>query len=121
MAANSAKLILAPSCTETIRGATRVHIGARARAMEQQIYVGVAQTIGNAEWSLAVDINYGFAENYASPNKNQPEEGQVFNFKDAQYQFITPNEEISIQPFQLLELDFIKSRNFHHSDFYISK
>lgn len=130
MAANGAQLILAPSCTETIRGATRVHIGARARAMEQQIYVGVAQTIGNAEWSPAVDINYGFAGVYASPDKNQPEEGilqqgkpqeaswiiqkldfkqndklreegQVFNFKDTQRQFITLNEEISIQTFQL--------------------
>lgn len=108
-----ASLLLAPSCTETIRGATRVHIGARARAMENQFYTAVSQTIGNATWSPAVDINYGFAAFYSTPDKDLPEEGilssktpqqpgwllqeldfsliekvrsdgQVFNFKDLQ-------------------------------------
>lgn len=108
-----ASLLLAPSCTETIRGATRVHIGARARAMENQFYTAVSQTIGNASWSPAVDINYGFAAFYSTPDKDLPEEGilssktpqqpgwllqeldfslvekvrndgQVFNFKDLQ-------------------------------------
>ncbi len=106
-------LILSPSCTETIRGATRVHVGARARALENQCYVAVSQTIGNAAWSPAVDINYGFGAFYTTPDKNLPEEGiistsiaqeegwlietldiekimqvrsdgQVFNFKDLQ-------------------------------------
>lgn len=109
-----ATLILAPSCTETIRGATRVHIGARARALENQIFTVVSQTVGNAPWSPAVDINYGFAAFYTTPDKNMPEEGiiatltpqkedwlvetvdldkiqavrndgQVFNFKDHQW------------------------------------
>ncbi|HEV7378403.1 MAG TPA: carbon-nitrogen hydrolase family protein [Dyadobacter sp.] len=108
-----ASVIAVPSCTETIRGATRVHIGARARALENQIYTAVAQTVGNAAWSPAVDINYGFAAFYSTPDKNLPEEGiismmtpqiegwhtseldlnkldevrhdgQVFNFKDQQ-------------------------------------
>lgn len=108
-----ASLIVAPSCTETIRGATRVHVGARARALENQCYVVVSQTVGNAEWSPAVDINYGFSAVYCTPDKNLPEEGilalgspqnkewqiteldfekieqvradgQVFNFKDLQ-------------------------------------
>ncbi len=70
-------LILSPSCTETIRGATRVHIGARARALENQCYVTVSQTIGNAAWSPAVDINYGFGAFYATPDKNLPEEGII--------------------------------------------
>lgn len=72
-----AGLIVAPSCTETIRGAARVHVGARARALEQQLYVGVAQTIGEAQWSAAVDLNYGFAAVYSSPDKDLPEEGIV--------------------------------------------
>lgn len=72
-----AKLILAPSCTETIRGATRVHIGARARALENQAYTIVSQTIGEAVWSPAVDINYGFAAFYTTPDKDMPEEGIV--------------------------------------------
>lgn len=110
---SGASLIVAPSCTETIRGATRVHIGARARALENQAYVAVAQTVGNALWSPAVDINYGFAAVYSTPDRGFPEEGilatgtpqkpqwivqtldfslldgvrkegQVFNFKDQQ-------------------------------------
>jgi predicted amidohydrolase len=72
-----ASLILAPSCTETIRGATRVHIGARARALENQSYTVVAQTIGNAPWSPAVDVNYGFAAFYCTPDKNLPEQGII--------------------------------------------
>lgn len=70
-----AHLIVAPSCTETIRGATRVHIGARARALENQCYVAVSQTVGNAEWSPAVDINYGQAAFYTTPDTGMPEEG----------------------------------------------
>lgn len=70
-----AELILAPSCTETMRGATRVHIGARARALENQCYVLVSQTVGNALWSPAVDINYGYAAAYATPDLDFPEEG----------------------------------------------
>ena len=77
LCANGANLILAPSCTETIRGATRVHVGARARALENQCYVAVSQTIKNAKWSPAVDINFGYSAIYSSPDKNLPEEGIV--------------------------------------------
>lgn len=70
-----ASLILAPSCTETIRGATRVHVGARARSLENQAYTVVSQTVGNAPWSPAVDINYGYAACYCPPDTNLPEEG----------------------------------------------
>jgi predicted amidohydrolase len=121
-----ASLILAPSCTEAIRGATRVHIGARARALEAQAYSVVSQTIGNAEWNPSVDINYGFSAFYCTPDYNLPEEGilskmppqtegwlvqeldftliqqvrhegQVFNFKDHQ-RFHTrfPEEDIKL-------------------------
>jgi len=72
-----ASLILAPSCTETIRGATRVHVGARARALENQAFTIVSQTVGNAVWSPAVDINYGFAGFYTTPDKEMPEEGII--------------------------------------------
>lgn len=80
---NGAQLIVMPSCTETIRGATRVHIGARARAMEQQCYVGVSQTIGKSTWSPAVDINYGYAAIYSSPDIGLPEEG-IVSLKEAE-------------------------------------
>jgi predicted amidohydrolase len=72
-----AKLILAPSCTETIRGATRVHVGARARALENQAYAVVSQTVGEALWSPAVDLNFGYAGFYTTPDKDMPEEGII--------------------------------------------
>ena len=72
-----AELILAPSCTETIRGSTRVHVGARARALEQQCYTVVSPLVGDAPWSAAVDINYGFAAVYSTPDRDLPEEGIV--------------------------------------------
>jgi predicted amidohydrolase len=75
--AAGATLILAPSCTETVRGATRVHVGARARAMENQCYVAVSQTVGLAEWSPAVDINYGYAAIYSTPDNDFPEKGII--------------------------------------------
>ena len=77
LCANGAILILAPSCTESIRGATRVHIGARARALENQCYVAVSQTINNAEWSPAVDINFGYSAIYSTSDENFPEDGIV--------------------------------------------
>lgn len=77
LCAEGVNLILAPSCTETLRGATRVHVGARARALENQCYVAVSQTINTAEWSPAVDINFGYSAIYATPDKNLPEDGIV--------------------------------------------
>lgn len=131
LSAAGATIIAVPSCTETIRGATRVHIGARARALENQIYTAVAQTVGNAAWSPAVDINYGFAAFYSTPDKDLPEEGiistmtpqlegwhtteldlakldevrnngQVFNFKDQQNIFtFLADQKISISTKQV--------------------
>jgi len=75
LAEAGADFILVPSCTETLKGATRVHIGARARAMEQQIYTGVAQTINEALWSPAVDVNYGYTAFYSSPDGDFNDEG----------------------------------------------
>ena len=75
LAEAGAEFILVPSCTETLKGATRVHIGARARAMEQQLFTCVSQTIGEALWSPAVDINYGYTAFYTSPDGNFDDEG----------------------------------------------
>lgn len=70
-----AQIIFAPSCTETVKGACRVHLGARARALENQNYVVVSQTVGEAQWSPAVDINYGYAGFYATPDVGFPDDG----------------------------------------------
>jgi predicted amidohydrolase len=75
MSAAGADLILAPSCTDTLAGANRVHVGARARALENQIYVAVAPTVGDAPWSAAVDVNVGWAAAYATPDRGFPDDG----------------------------------------------
>ncbi len=75
LAQNGAEIILAPSCTETLKGANRVHIGCRARALEQQVYTCVSQTIGDSSWSPAVDFNTGFGGFYATPDLGFPEDG----------------------------------------------
>ncbi|MCE6993027.1 carbon-nitrogen hydrolase family protein [Dyadobacter sp. CY323] len=97
-----ASLVLAPSCTETIRGATRVHIGTRARALENQAYTVVSQTVGNAEWSPAVDINYGYAAFYSTPDKDMPDDGIISTMQPQ-------NEGWLIQ-----ELDFSKIETVRH-------
>ena len=74
-AAAGAELVLAPSCTDTLAGANRVHVGARARALENQIYVAVAPTVGNADWSPAVDVNTGWAAVYSTPDRGFPDDG----------------------------------------------
>ncbi|KAA6441056.1 carbon-nitrogen hydrolase family protein [Dyadobacter flavalbus] len=96
LSAEGASLILAPSCTETIRGATRVHVGARARALENQAYTVVSQTVGEAHWSPAVDVNYGYAAFYSTPDKGLPEEGIIST--------MTPQKE----DWLVQELDFDK-------------
>ncbi|HOY06382.1 MAG TPA: carbon-nitrogen hydrolase family protein [Saprospiraceae bacterium] len=70
-----AQVLLAPSCTETLRGATRVHVGARARALEQQCYTVVSPLIGDAPWSPAVDVNFGYAAVYSTPDNGFEPEG----------------------------------------------
>lgn len=77
MAAAGADLILAPSCTDTMAGANRVQVGARARALENQVYVAVSPTVGLAEWSLAVDINVGWASILATPDRGFPDDGVI--------------------------------------------
>lgn len=77
LAKAGADLILAPSCTDTLAGAHRVHIGARARALENQVYVAVAPTVGAARWSPAVDSNVGWAALYGPPDRGFPDDGTL--------------------------------------------
>ncbi|MDG0816103.1 carbon-nitrogen hydrolase family protein [Bdellovibrio svalbardensis] len=77
LAKEGIKILLAPSYTKDLQGAHRVHIGARARALENQFYVIVSQTVGEALWSLAVDRNNGFAAVYGPADQGFPEDGIV--------------------------------------------
>lgn len=74
-AAAGAELILAPSCTDTLAGHHRVHVGARARALENQCLVAVAPLVGSAGWSPAVDVNHGAAALYGPPDRGFPDDG----------------------------------------------
>jgi predicted amidohydrolase len=70
-------LILCPSCTDTEAGAERVRIGARARALENQLYVATAPTVGDAAWSAALDTNRGRAGVYGPVDAGFPPGGIV--------------------------------------------
>ncbi|MNF82173.1 Carbon-nitrogen hydrolase [compost metagenome] len=70
-------LILAPSCTDTEAGYHRVRIGAQARALENQIAVLQAPTVGLAPWSPALDENIGRASLYVPPDYGMPSNGVI--------------------------------------------
>ncbi|MDE2149470.1 MAG: carbon-nitrogen hydrolase family protein [Gammaproteobacteria bacterium] len=70
-----AVLILAPSCTDTAAGHHRVHVGARARALENQCLVAVSPLVGDAPWSPAIDVNVGSAALYGPPDHGFPDDG----------------------------------------------
>ena len=68
-------LILAPSCTDTMHGFNRVQYGARARALENQCYVAITPTVGEAPWSAALDVNRGHAAVFGPVDRGFPEDG----------------------------------------------
>ena len=70
-----AEILLAPSCTETVAGFTRVRVGSMARALENQCVVVHAPTVGAAPWCPAVDMNRGRAAIYGPPDRGWPETG----------------------------------------------
>ncbi len=70
-----ARIILAPSCTDSMQGYWRVRIGAQARALENQCFVVQAPTVGMAPWSVAVDENYGAAGVFVPPDGDSPDDG----------------------------------------------
>jgi predicted amidohydrolase len=70
-------LILAPSCTDTMHGFNRVHYAARARALENQCFVAITPTVGDAPWSAALDANRGFAAVFGPIDRGFPEDGML--------------------------------------------
>jgi predicted amidohydrolase len=68
-------LVLGPSCTDTMAGFNRVRIGAAARAMENQCFVAIAPTVGDAPWSAALDANRGHAAVFGPVDRGFPEDG----------------------------------------------
>lgn len=74
-AQSGAKLILAPSCTDTLAGYYRVRVGAQARALENQCFVAQSPTVGLAPWTPAVDENHGAAAVFCPPDRGFPDHG----------------------------------------------
>jgi len=70
-----ASLILSPSCTDTLQGYWRVRIGAQARALEGQCFVGQSPTVGMAPWSPVLDENFGAAGLFGPPDGDAPDDG----------------------------------------------
>jgi predicted amidohydrolase len=71
------RLLVVPSCTDTEAGATRVRVGALARALENRAFVAQAVTAGEAPWSPALDVNTGEAAIYAPMDRGLPADGIV--------------------------------------------
>ncbi len=72
-----ADLILVPSCTEAMTGYSRVRIGAMARALEGQCVTVMASTVGDADWSPAVDTNTGRGGVFGPPDTGFPDTGVI--------------------------------------------
>ncbi len=77
LAHKGCEVLLAPSCTETMWGHTRVHVGSRARALENQFYVAVSPIVQNAKWCEALDKNTGRAAVYGPSDLGFPADGIV--------------------------------------------
>jgi predicted amidohydrolase len=70
-------LILSPSCTDSQAGFNRVRIAARARAMENQCFVAVAPTVGDAPCSATLDENRGWPGIYGPVDRGFAPDGIV--------------------------------------------
>jgi predicted amidohydrolase len=68
-------LILVPACTDTPAGWTRVEISARAAAIQNQCFVAVAPTVGEAPWSAMLDTNFGRAAIFGPADHGFPDDG----------------------------------------------
>ena len=72
-----ARIILAPCCTDSLRGYYRVRVGARARALENQAYVIQSPVLGETPRSSVIAKCVGFAAIYAPPDLGPRENGVV--------------------------------------------
>lgn len=70
-----ARVILTPSCTDTVAGFNRVRIGCRARALENQCYVVMSPVVGMVDWSAAMDVHIGAAGVYTPVDVGFPGDG----------------------------------------------
>ncbi|MFT9441436.1 MAG: carbon-nitrogen hydrolase family protein [Acetobacter papayae] len=88
-------LILVPTCTDSLHGFNRVRISAQARALENQCFVAVAPTVGDAPWLATLDENHGCAGVYGPVDRGFPADGIMGEGKLDQggWVFVTLNPE----------------------------
>jgi predicted amidohydrolase len=72
-----ARLILAPSCTDTLHGFNRVCLSARARALENQCFVAMAPTVGAAPVLATLDENHGYAAVFGPVDRGFAADGVI--------------------------------------------
>lgn len=72
---SGAEILLAPSCTDSLAGFTRVRVGSMARALENQCVVVHSPTVGLCDFCPAVDENVGAASIYGPPDHGFPPTG----------------------------------------------
>jgi predicted amidohydrolase len=70
-------ILLVPSCTDALSGYWRVRIGTMARALENQCIAVMASTVGDCDWSEAVDENVGAGGVFGPPDQGFPDTGVI--------------------------------------------
>ena len=70
-------LILVPTCTDTAHGYNRVRLSCQARALENQCFVALSPTVGEAPWLATLDRNTGRAGVYGPVDRGFPDDGII--------------------------------------------
>lgn len=96
LAKKGVQVLLAPACTESMKGLNRVHIGARARAMENQFYVVVAQVVEDSDWSFALDFNTGLSAVYSTCDNGFPDDGILAQGEPNKQQWVYADLDLSL-------------------------
>lgn len=71
------KILLVPSCTETMHGLTRVQISCRACAIQNQFYVVNSSSVGYSEASDICDVSTGSSGIYSPADAGFPQDGII--------------------------------------------
>ena len=77
MTESGAWLILVPTCTDTAHGYNRVRLSCQARALENQCFVALSPTVGEAPWLATLDRNTGRAGVYGPVDRGFPDDGVI--------------------------------------------
>jgi len=75
LAEAGAEILLVPSFTGTLTGYYRVKSACAARSLENQFYTIQSATVGEAQWSAALDVNIGAAAAFAPPGRRLSSSG----------------------------------------------